>query len=701
MNKILTCCLSGIALIVLSSCAKDYSKEISDLDSRINALEKANYATQLASLSSSIASLQSDVSSLKNSSNTVESNLSSINSTLSNIQSQINTLLTKDEFNIYKTANDKAVEDLIKGLNGKVSQSDYDSFKSKTYTDIAELITLLNGKVSQSDYNAFVANYYSMIDGVRIDIAGLKSSMVTKTELESYKSEVSEAQSTMQSSIDSLLSRVNGLEMSLGELSDKIIGIQTQINNLDSRIWALESKLSVIEGKISSFVERVQSIVYIPRYDDGASTMWYYTLSQDSFFARDTIDFRVSPADCADSLLKMWDKAISAEAVSVNTRGSQQAVALPVVSVTGGNGKISVVLDGSPLKEESFSGKQKIKAVVIISDGNNERTSDYISIVPREMKNVICYTSTDGKVVTPYKTDAFGSNIISNEYFDECGVIVFDGEVTEIGEHAFEACNRLYSIRLPDSVISIGDYSFFDCKDLSSITIPSAVTHIGEAAFSGCLGIRIFEIPSSVESIGREAFSDCSGLSYIICSATTPPEIDISFDTDSNYPIYVPSESVEAYMAAESWSRYADRIIANPIEKFTSNVTWALGSSAFEGIATVNGFDNIKVLKLGTSSKIGNAAVVVPKGTKSVSFYGVSWKGKPTSVQVLFGETPLYTQALAANEGASYNSPYTITVTDSDYYTMTLPETLTDDVTVTVTTTGSNTRVILFGIKAE
>jgi hypothetical protein len=65
------------------------------------------------------------------------------------------------------------------------------------------------------------------------------------------------------------------------------------------------------------------------------------------------------------------------------------------------------------------------------------------------------------------------------------------------------------------------------------------------------------------------------------------------------------------------------------------------------------------------------------------------------------GETPLYTQALAANEGAANSSPYTITVTDSDHYTMALPETLTEDVSVTVTTTGTNTRVILFGIKAE
>ncbi len=138
-------------------------------------------------------------------------------------------------------------------------------------------------------------------------------------------------------------------------------------------------------------------------------------------------------------------------------------------------------------------------------------------------------------------------------------------------------------------------------------------------------------------------------------------------------------------------------------EQFKSNVTWTLGANAYDdGVATVNGVANVQVLKLGTSKNAGIATVVIPKGTKSVSFYGVSWKSNPATVQVSLGETVLYTQALAANDGASNNSPYTITVTDSDHYTMALPQTLTEDVSVTVTTTaGGKTRVILFGIKAE
>ena len=138
-------------------------------------------------------------------------------------------------------------------------------------------------------------------------------------------------------------------------------------------------------------------------------------------------------------------------------------------------------------------------------------------------------------------------------------------------------------------------------------------------------------------------------------------------------------------------------------DDYTSNVTWTLGTNAYDDVAaTVNGVANVKTLKLGTSKAAGSATVVIPKGTKSVSFYGVSWKGNATSVVVQMGGSDIYTQALAANDGASGSGPYTMTVTESDHYTMTLPSQLTEDVTVTVTTAaGGKTRVILFGIKAQ
>ena len=68
---------------------------------------------------------------------------------------------------------------------------------------------------------------------------------------------------------------------------------------------------------------------------------------------------------------------------------------------------------------------------------------------------------------------------------------------------------------IPYSVTSIGDYAFEDCSGLTSITIPNSVTSIDRQAFYGCIGLTSITIPNSVTSIGDAAFYGCSGLTSI------------------------------------------------------------------------------------------------------------------------------------------------------------------------------------------
>ncbi|EKT4537552.1 leucine-rich repeat protein [Flavobacterium psychrophilum] len=90
--------------------------------------------------------------------------------------------------------------------------------------------------------------------------------------------------------------------------------------------------------------------------------------------------------------------------------------------------------------------------------------------------------------------------------------------VTAIGESAFEHCNNLTSVTIPNSVTTIGDYVFVGCSGLISVTIPNSVTDIENGAFFSCSGLTSVTIPNSVTTIGDQAFAECSGLTSVTIS---------------------------------------------------------------------------------------------------------------------------------------------------------------------------------------
>lgn len=116
-------------------------------------------------------------------------------------------------------------------------------------------------------------------------------------------------------------------------------------------------------------------------------------------------------------------------------------------------------------------------------------------------------------------------------------------------------------------------------------------------------------------------------------------------------------------------------------------------------------------VKLGTGKKAGyfTSQAVGVTGAKKLSFYAVAWKGKSATIYVRVNNggavSGTASAALNANEGAANTEPYTITVTDSDYYTFDLTD-LTEASTVTISTSenfdmasGSNARAVVAGIQ--
>lgn len=192
--------------------------------------------------------------------------------------------------------------------------------------------------------------------------------------------------------------------------------------------------------------------------------------------------------------------------------------------------------------------------------------------------------------------------------------------VTIVGGMAFEDCNELSAVELPNTITCIEEMAFFGCDKLTSIVIPDSVTRIGKSAFTYCelenlhipdsvteIGDRAFDdslipaynahifanmphsykgdysipddiktitagafmhhgkltsivIPASVELIRDEAFSGCDRLVSITCKAITPPVLgdDVFRWVDKSIPLFVTAESIDLYQSASQWCEFTN-----------------------------------------------------------------------------------------------------------------------------------------------
>ena len=128
--------------------------------------------------------------------------------------------------------------------------------------------------------------------------------------------------------------------------------------------------------------------------------------------------------------------------------------------------------------------------------------------------NEIWYTTIDDTVVAPYATNVFGANIVSNNYVNGKGVIVFDGPVTKVGSNAFHSCDKLTSVTIPNSVTEI-NRAFYSCDNLRAVNIPNSVTEIEWQAFYYCKNLKSINLPNSLTTIGNQAFEGCEALTTV------------------------------------------------------------------------------------------------------------------------------------------------------------------------------------------
>lgn len=237
----------------------------------------------------------------------------------------------------------------------------------------------------------------------------------------------------------------------------------------------------------------------------------------------------------------------------------------PKANAFGGT-NIEFLKEKSTFSDSDGKGKWAFKGeVTYVSDfafGGSTKNTTLKSITLPESINDIGYS-------------AYGQGGSAFENCTALESIEIKGNIKTIRVSTFNGCSSLKNITLPESLTTIEYNAFQRCTSLEEIVIPDAVTTIEKQVFSHCTSLTTATIGSKVESIGVSCFNECKKLVTVICKAETPPTLE--FDKRGNGPfmkddnwnsikyiknIYVPTNAVEAYKAADGWKDFSDRISA-------------------------------------------------------------------------------------------------------------------------------------------
>lgn len=242
------------------------------------------------------------------------------------------------------------------------------------------------------DIAAIDAMFASLLEGLTsadTDIRG---------EIESIRATLAEQLATMEEAykeaIKSAIEENNGLldEKLTKAINDVNARIDEEVAKINQRLDDIEERLSKLEGSVSDLLKRIQSIAYVPIHEDGSARVTFP--NNDTSSSTLQLDFMISPKDAAEDLAKVYAEAVS---VQVLYTGSPIMTDLPIIScdAVATQGLFSVTCACDDISWEFYNGDVTARAIMYISDGNNDRTSEYITIVPNRTQiqnNQIWYT---------------------------------------------------------------------------------------------------------------------------------------------------------------------------------------------------------------------------------------------------------------------------------------------------------------------
>lgn len=105
---------------------------------------------------------------------------------------------------------------------------------------------------------------------------------------------------------------------------------------------------------------------------------------------------------------------------------------------------------------------------------------------------------------------------VSENNADFCSVdgVLFNKDCTTLIKYPIGKTETEYTVK--ESVTKIGGGAFAGCYILESIILPDKINYIGEFGFNNCRGLKTIKLPDKLTSLGKYAFWNCTSLNGIV-----------------------------------------------------------------------------------------------------------------------------------------------------------------------------------------
>ena len=198
-----------------------------------------------------------------------------------------------------------------------------------------------------------------------------------------------------------------------------------------------------------------------------------------------------------------------------------------------------------------------------------------------------CDDTLAGDVVLPSSYNGTPITKIYANAFEDCDLItsiVVPEGILEIQDEAFKNCTGLISVTLPESLdsVTLGNYIFDDCTSLSNVILPQSMKIIPNGLFSSCSSLTDVNLPENLELIETGAFRFTGLTSFTVPQGVTLD--DFIFSGCSDLAVF--NFSDQTYIPAGTFY-----LCRNLTSVLIPDTVTSIGSSAFGKCASLQSID--------------------------------------------------------------------------------------------------------------